>query len=160
VFHRLLVPVDGSVDSDLALTQAIDLAESEGARLTLFNAVWKPPPAAYFAPSGAALGELAQSAEDESRKILRTASERVPESVPVSTILSTEPVRAALTRQLTEGNHDLVVIGSRGRGELRSLLLGSVSHFALDHSPMPVLIVHAARARQPVDDVVPLAPTS
>lgn len=159
MFHRIFVAVDGSVDSELALTQAIDLAESEGARLTLFNAVWKPPPGAYFAPGGAALGEAAQAAEDESRKILRTASERVPESVPVSTILSTEPVRVALTRQLTEGDHDLVVMGSRGRGELRSLLLRSVSRFALDHSPVPVLIVHAARAREPVNGAAPLAPT-
>jgi hypothetical protein len=51
-------------------------------------------------------------------------------------------------RQIQQGHHDLVVMGSRGRGAVRSALLGSVSHYVLHHSPVPVLILHAERSRQ------------
>ena len=51
MFHNILVAVDGSPDAEQALTQAIDLAESEHARLTLITAVCQLPATAYGAPA-------------------------------------------------------------------------------------------------------------
>jgi nucleotide-binding universal stress UspA family protein len=147
MFHNILVAIDGSPDADQALAQAIDLAESEHARLTLFSAVVTPPTSVYFGGGGEVAATLARDAEAETERILREAVERVPDGVSVSTVLSSEPVRLALVHQITTGHHDLVVMGSRGRGALRSVLLGSVSHYALHHSPVPVLVVHAERER-------------
>jgi len=149
MFRNILVAIDGSPDSDQALTQAIDLAESEHSRLTLFSAVATPPAGAYIGAGGGVAATLARDAEAETEKLLRTAAQRVPDRVSLSTVLSREPVRHALIRQIEEGAHDVVVMGSRGRGAVRSVLLGSVSHYVLHHSSVPVLIVHADAERGP-----------
>ena len=75
----------------------------------------------------------------------------------MTAVLSSEPVRPALIGQIRRGAHDLVVMGSRGRGALGSMLLGSASHFVLHHSPVPVLIVHADPERGP-ESSAPISP--
>jgi nucleotide-binding universal stress UspA family protein len=143
MFRNILVAIDGSPDSDQALAQAIDLAEAERSRLTLFSAVVTPASVGYVGVSGEVAANLSRDAEVETETIIRTAAQRVPDQVSLSTVLSSEPVRQALIQQIRTGAHDLVVMGSRGRGSVRSVLLGSVSHYVLHHSPIPVLIVHA-----------------
>jgi nucleotide-binding universal stress UspA family protein len=145
MFHSILVPVDGSPHADHALAQAIDLAESEHTRLTLITAAADLPAPAYLAP-GAPVDKWISEARTEAEAILRRASDRVPDDLPVTTVLTDQPIRTAVIRQIKEGHHDLVVMGSRGRGAVRATLLGSVSHYVLHHSPVPVLI---ARAEQP-----------
>jgi len=148
MFRNILVALDGSTDSDRALMQAIDLAEGEHARLTIFSAVVAPAAVSYVGVSGALVADLLRDSEAETDAILRGAVEQVPDQVSVSTVRSSEPVRSALLAQIRTGQHDLVVMGSRGRGAVRSALLGSVSHYVLHHSPVPVLIVHAEREPQ------------
>jgi nucleotide-binding universal stress UspA family protein len=147
MFHSVLVALDGSADADLALTQAIDLAQREGSKLTLFSAVVVPSPAAYVGAGAAVAATLARDAVGDTEALLRAAAERVPDDVSLTTVQSSDPVRQALIRQLADGGHDLIVMGSRGRGAVRSALLGSVSHHVLHHSPVPVLVVHAERER-------------
>jgi nucleotide-binding universal stress UspA family protein len=147
MFHNILVAVDGSPDAEQALTQAIDLAESEHSRLTLITGVLQPPAAAYLT-AGEETGELIANAHAEAEAILRRACERVPDDLSVTSVLTDQPIRVALIRQVKDGHHDLVVMGSRGRGAVRAALLGSVSHYVLHRSPIPVLIVHADRSPQ------------
>jgi nucleotide-binding universal stress UspA family protein len=143
MFQNLLVCIDGSAHADRALREAIDLATAGHGRLTLLTAVCRP---SYWATSPVTIpaieplaGELARTAEES----LAAAVKRVPESIPVTTVLSQKPIREALTERLRDGHYDLLVMGSRGRGALTASLLGSVSHYALNHSGVPVLIVHA-----------------
>jgi nucleotide-binding universal stress UspA family protein len=148
VFHNILVAVDGSANADAALAHAIDLAESEHTRLTLMTAVAEVPAAAYVM-AGEEAGRMLANARGQAEAILRQARDRVPADLPVTTVLSEQPIRLALVRQIKQGGHDLVVVGSRGRGAVRAVLLGSVSHYVLHRSPVPVLIVHAERSPHP-----------
>ena len=147
MFHNILVTVDGSPDAEQALTEAIDLAECEQTPLTLITAVTQLPATAYMT-AGEALRRLVEDAHADAEAILRRARERVPDDLPVTAVLTEQPIRAALIDQIAKGEHDLVVMGSRGRGAVRAALLGSVSHYVLHHSPVPVLIVHTNRSRE------------
>ncbi len=116
--------------------------------MTLFSAVVAPAAVAYAGVSGGVVADLARDAKAETEAILRTATQRVPDQMPVSTVLSGDAVRPALLRQIKTGQHDLLIMGSRGRGAVRSALLGSVSHYVLHHSPVPVLIMHDESSRE------------
>jgi nucleotide-binding universal stress UspA family protein len=58
---------------------------------------------------------------------------------------SVEPGEAGpvLCEQAKTLNADVVVVGSRGRGAIRRMLLGSVSTYVVHNAPCPVLVVRA-----------------
>jgi nucleotide-binding universal stress UspA family protein len=143
LFHNILVSIDGSPHSDEALRQAIDIALADRSRVTLLTAVRRCPAWAYSPVSAAAVQQLATDLEREAQRVMCQAVERVPQSVPVTKIVTHKPIRTALMRRIKSGHHDLLVMGSRGRGGLKASLLGSVSHYVLGHSPIPVLIAQA-----------------
>jgi nucleotide-binding universal stress UspA family protein len=142
MFRNILVCVDGSKHSERALSEAIDVAISNHARLSILTAVCRPPSWAWTPLTIPAIEPLAAELEREAQAALRQAVDRVPDSVSVTTILSHKPIREALMSRLRDGDHDLLVMGSRGRAPLTASLMGSVSQYALRHSPVPVLVVH------------------
>jgi nucleotide-binding universal stress UspA family protein len=142
MFRNILVAVDGSPHAAKALDEAIDMALAGNGRLTILTAVPHPPAWASTPAGAAAAVPLAEELERESTSILGDAIDRIPDSLPVTKILTHEPIRNALMDQLQTGQYDLLMMGSRGRGAIRASLLGSVSHYALNHSRTPVLVVH------------------
>ena len=143
MFHNILVSIDGSPHSDEALRQAIDIALADRSRLTLLTAVRHCPPWAYSPVTAAAAQQLTSDLERDAHRVMCEAVERVPQSIPVTKIVTHQPIRTALMGRVKSGDHDLLVMGSRGRGVLKASLLGSVSHYVLNHSPIPVLIAQA-----------------
>ncbi|MGD1053317.1 MAG: universal stress protein [Candidatus Dormibacteria bacterium] len=146
MFHSILVPVDGSAHADAALTQAVDLARCQRARITLLSA-WRPFVwyGGAVAPVGVDVEQLESEVEAETRNIAEAARGRVPEGIEVDTAIVCERPADAIIHEVERGGHDLIVMGSRGRGGLRSLLLGSVSTSVLHRSRVPVMVVHATR---------------
>jgi nucleotide-binding universal stress UspA family protein len=154
MFRHILVAIDGSDHARQALVEAIDLARATDATLTIMTVVPKANPWAlgggYYVPVN--LDDLQRQAERNYERTLGAAiAAWVPDDMPVTGIVRRGAVAPTIVEQAVAGNHDLVVVGSRGRGELRSLLLGSVSHDVLQSSPVAVLVVHATRS----DDVEP-----
>jgi nucleotide-binding universal stress UspA family protein len=146
MFHRLLVAVDSSPDAQRALAEAVELAQATNATLTLMSVIPEPSDwvmgAAYFASIDA--GSIRREAERSCEAVLDAAVGTVPEDLSVVRILRQGTPGPAILDEVRVGGYDLIVMGSRGRSELRSLVLGSVSHHVIQASPVPVLVVHAA----------------
>jgi nucleotide-binding universal stress UspA family protein len=136
----VVVGVDGSEGSHRAIRWAADEAVVRGDELALVH-VWEPPQA--YAPMG--LGAypvdpepIRQAADDILQGLVAEARELAPDLVVRGQLVEGAPAEALLEAARTA---DLLVVGSRGLGGFRSLLLGSVSQQVTHHAPCPVVIV-------------------
>ncbi|HWH12300.1 MAG TPA: universal stress protein [Solirubrobacteraceae bacterium] len=144
MFRHVLVPIDGSRQAARALAEAVDLVTRTNASLTVMTCM--PSASKSRFTGGPAFGvdlrDLRQ-AEREYLSLLDTAVDDLPMNLPVTKVLGRGRPAEAIVAQAISGGHDLIVMGSRGRGDMHALLLGSVSHQVLHTSPTAVLIVHA-----------------
>ena len=124
---KVTVGYDGSDESQVALAEAIDLARAARAPLRLVTVV-EPPPVVYGKGAAATQPprELRQAIAEVMRGRLEQAVERIPAGVAVEpTLLEGDP--AELLAEAAGDPGDVLVLGSRGYGPLRRVLLGSVS---------------------------------
>ena len=141
---RYVVGVDGSPESRAALRWALDDAERHGATVDVVlafvyssAALFAVPEALYW--SGTTYEEARKDAEARLDEIIAEALRGRPRPVPIERI-ATEGGAAERLLQIAEGA-DVLVVGSRGLGGFRGLLLGSVSQQCVQHAPCPVVVV-------------------
>jgi nucleotide-binding universal stress UspA family protein len=142
-YRHVLVAYDGSPEAELALDHAIALAQVYRARLALVAVVPPPPLMAWQAPGGARA--MQESEQTELDAALRRAADRIPDDLSVTTrLLDGDPAREIL-RAGRDGDHDVIVMGSRGRGRMTAALLGSVSNRVMHDAEIHVIVIHAPR---------------
>lgn len=133
---RIVVGVDGSEPSKLALRWARRLAAVEQADIDVIGA-WAWPSLA-----GATVVALDYSPMDDIEKELTAAVDEVfgPDRPPG---LRVRAVNGGAAHVLVEASRTalLVIVGSRGLGGFKGLLLGSVSQHVAEHAACPVLVV-------------------
>ncbi|MGH7912020.1 MAG: universal stress protein [Candidatus Dormibacteraceae bacterium] len=145
MFTNILVATDGSNHASTAVAQAIDIARTQGARLTVVS-VWRQ----YASWEGLAPGApidnyFLDRLKKDAETALAEAKAQVPDGVAVESRLLEGSPADAILEEVNRGSYDLLVMGSRGLGSVGSLLMGSVSLRVLHHSRVPVLV---ARPRQ------------
>jgi nucleotide-binding universal stress UspA family protein len=141
--HTIVVGVDGSDGGAAALEYAAGEAAFRGARLRIVSA-WQVPLVVYgsgFAPplDGATLDGLRERA----RQVADDALEGVKRLQPSLEADALEVQGQPADVLLEEGaGATLIVVGRRGLGGFRSLLLGSVSQQVVQHATCPVVVVN------------------
>ncbi|MFD7521589.1 MULTISPECIES: universal stress protein [Paenibacillus] len=141
-FLNILVAYDGSEVSKKALEKAVGLAKSNpSAKLEVVHVANMPNlvvgEALISTPAGMSgeYYELAEQIKDEAKQRLVSLSQ--PAEVY---LLNGNPGRAILEHAERTGR-DLIVIGSRGLSGVREWVLGSVSHYVVQHAQIPVLVI-------------------
>ena len=135
----VVVGVDGSTGARTALDFALNEARLRGADVRVV-AAWQLPAAAYAGGFGSGDAQLFSELEQEARDNAAAALERVDtKGVPLTTVIRAGNASHVLLEEADDA--DLLVVGSRGLGGFRGLLLGSVSQQCAHHAPCPLVIV-------------------
>lgn len=144
MFRSILVAVDGSEEGRFAVAQAARLARADGARLTVLTVLGlrRTPGMPEYARV-----RIRLDLEDEARALLEDALADVPEDIPTDARVAWGGVEEEILAEVEAHGHDLLVVGSRGRGRVRASLLGSIGLAMLRRCPVPVLIAHAPSER-------------
>lgn len=159
---HVIVGVDGSAGAQRALAFAVAEAKRRGARLQVVHVV---EPAGSTAGPGLpgefvsesafkAIVEQGQRDQQEAMDQLRSRGRGLVENlldevdtadvdVETTVLIDRRPARRLIDLVNSSDDADLLIVGSRGRGELTGRLLGSVSHACVAHARVPVTVVPA-----------------
>jgi len=141
MFKKILLAIDGSRDAAEATRYAQELALRNDAQVFVVHVIPSVPMYLGDPWQQEAISQNAIEGEKITEPVARQLREagvdvvvEMLEGSPADGILRVANVREP----------DLIVMGSRGHGDLTSLLLGSVSHRVLAHTRVPVMIAKAS----------------
>ena len=134
----IAVGFDGSSESGLALTTAIELASRTEAKLKLVSVVEVPVVSPAMGGTGG-WHALKDVIEQQMREQLTEARNTVPDGIEVeATLIGGHPADTLVNVASTPGT--LLLVGSRAYGPLHRVLVGSVSRSLVRSAPCPVIV--------------------
>jgi nucleotide-binding universal stress UspA family protein len=141
MYQHILVPTDGTPLSASAVKEALSLAKTVGAKVTVLTVVHRLPTLA-LGPSNPYADEFRRDAHAEAERRLTEAEQeakRVGVPCEVVKVEDRQPYEAIIETAGTRGC-DLIVMASHGRRGISALVIGSETMKVLTHSKLPVLI--------------------
>ncbi|WP_027417832.1 universal stress protein [Aneurinibacillus terranovensis] len=147
MFEKIVVAVDGSELGNKALEAAIAIGKQQQAMLQVLHIIKQVVVAPYVVGEMAYVSreydeEIMAAMKKEGQELVDNAKAKAEaEGLTVSThVITGDPARQIL--DFSKENHaKLIVMGSRGLGPFKEMMLGSVSHRVSQLSECPVLIV-------------------
>ena len=145
MYKRILVAVDGSKTSNLALKEAIGLAKDQHATLRLIHVIDEAS-IYMMAEMPYAIDEYQKSMREAGRKaLMKCADQAKAARVKFDTKLAftmTRSIGDAINQEAKRWSANLIVIGTHGRRGFDRLVLGSVAERVIRTAVKPTLIIH------------------
>jgi len=148
-FHKILVPIDFSETAETALHYARQLAAQFNSELHLLHVAEDPMMLVGWPalPSG-----LTSEAGQEASALREELNQMIPPDERARLHLSThvivgQPTGVAIARFARDGEFELIVMGTHGRGAVAHALMGSVAEKVVQLAPCPVLTIRNATHR-------------
>ncbi|HEY5863859.1 MAG TPA: universal stress protein [Casimicrobiaceae bacterium] len=146
MFKHILIPIDGSRLAGKAVKAGVRFAKELGARVTFYHAIDVTPAFAageFVTPS--VIEQIETGSHKQALKRLAEAAKAAQAaqaaSVPCETLSATpQTAYRGIVDAVRRKKCDVIFMASHGRGELASLVLGSVTLKVLAHSRIPVLV--------------------
>ena len=139
-WKTIVVGVDGSPGSRKALTWAAAEAVAHGAELVVLN-VWEHtllPPAGSVSVSERYVPDESQRTAEDLVKLIKEELGEDPPVVVQPRVKEGNPAKVLIEQS---EDADLLVVGTRGHGGFRGLVLGSVSQHVAGYAKCPVAVV-------------------
>lgn len=143
LYQHILVPIDGSETSMVAMKEAIKLGKALNSKITVVQVMALDPFIADVYVKTGQTNDLIERTRTYLLDILQKAKQEFTnEGLTVETkLLEGFVVHEEIIQAAQDLNADLIVMGSHGRTGVRKLVLGSVAQKVLGESHIPVLIV-------------------
>ena len=143
MFKHILVPVDGSPTSMMAVSKAAGLAKTFGSAVTILYVIDPYPFTGVGADFAYGQAQYLSAATSEANSALDAAKKAMQEAgIEASTVVGEgHAVQEGISRALESTGADLIVMGSHGRRGIERLVLGSVTPRVLGAVHVPVLVV-------------------
>lgn len=134
---KIMVCHDGSENAQKALDQAVELFKGVKPEIILVSVVEGAADASMINE------DLFEKQREERRTQLKQVAERLAGCCcDVDVILATGDARKMLLQAVNQKNPDILVIGKRGGGVIKEMVLGSVSAYLVRHAKCPVMVFH------------------
>lgn len=140
MFNRILVAIDGSKMSDKALETGLQFAKERFSKVAVVYVEKQMTVSQGMTEDS--VNELYESMKSRGEEILRKAETLADEyEIEIQTLYLVGDPATQIIKAAEDGNYQLIMVGSRGLGGIKELMLGSVSHKVSQLSKCPVLIV-------------------
>ena len=135
---KVLVPIDGSASATEAIKKAVEYVQAVKDAEILFLQVSNVN---QLSINACFTDKVLEAIAEAGKAIISQAQSMVPEGVKASEFTMTGSPAVAIVDFAKEQKVDMIVMGSRGLGAMKGMLLGSVSQYVLENAQCPIMVV-------------------